>query len=402
MDQYRLFLFCTFTFFSASTSATSFNELFTDPVDGQFDTSAYLAENAYGFLPVPMIITEPAVGEGLGLVGLFFHEDEAAQEQRRKAALQSENAAAYLFPPNVSALAVAATSNGTKIVGGGHMGFFRKGDIRYLGFAGYGEINLAYYGLEDVAFLDSIELESQGSLVSQSLKFKLGKSKFFAGFLQRYSSSTLQPKRLDDLINLIPPEIGDNVSDAIRELLTIDSTNSGLGVTVEYDSRNNIFSPSQGYNYKLDFVSYSSNYGGDYDYEQLTLEALNYWKINDSFASGFRIKGEHIETDQLLAPFMYPFIDLRGIPAMRYQGSSVALVETQVDWKFTPRWTLSGFVGAGKAGSDSESIADAKNRIAYGSGFRYLIARRYGFKMGIDIARGPDETAWYIQAGSAW
>ena len=35
-------------------------------------------------------------------------------------------------------------------------------------------------------------------------------------------------------------------------------------------------------------------------------------------------------------------------------------------------------------------------------GFRYLIAKQYGFNMGIDVARGPEDTVWYIQAGSAW
>jgi len=31
-----------------------------------------------------------------------------------------------------------------------------------------------------------------------------------------------------------------------------------------------------------------------------------------------------------------------------------------------------------------------------------LMARRLGIYMGLDIARGPEETAIYIQAGSAW
>ncbi len=47
-------------------------------------------------------------------------------------------------------------------------------------------------------------------------------------------------------------------------------------------------------------------------------------------------------------------------------------------------------------------LSDAEVANSYGSGFRYLIARRYGMTMGIDIARGPEETAWYIQAGSSW
>lgn len=33
-----------------------------DPEDGMVDMSRYLQENPYGFLPIPLVITEPAVG----------------------------------------------------------------------------------------------------------------------------------------------------------------------------------------------------------------------------------------------------------------------------------------------------------------------------------------------------
>jgi len=42
---------------------------FIDPADGQFDLSAIL-EHPHGFLPVPIVVTEPAVGYGGG-VGMF-------------------------------------------------------------------------------------------------------------------------------------------------------------------------------------------------------------------------------------------------------------------------------------------------------------------------------------------
>lgn len=44
-----------------------------DVEDGMLDMSQYLAENRYGFLPVPLAITEPAIGYGGGLFGLFLH-----------------------------------------------------------------------------------------------------------------------------------------------------------------------------------------------------------------------------------------------------------------------------------------------------------------------------------------
>jgi hypothetical protein len=37
------------------------------------------------FLPLPVVITEPAVDGGLGLMGFFFHEDEAAAASRKTA-----------------------------------------------------------------------------------------------------------------------------------------------------------------------------------------------------------------------------------------------------------------------------------------------------------------------------
>ena len=89
--------------FTISANASMFPEHFFDPLDGNFDASQYLTENAYGFLPVPVVITEPAVEGGLGLMGLFFHEDEEAVARRKKG-MQSENAAKYLIPPSVSAV----------------------------------------------------------------------------------------------------------------------------------------------------------------------------------------------------------------------------------------------------------------------------------------------------------
>jgi hypothetical protein len=37
-----------------------------------------------------------------------------------------------------------------------------------------------------------------------------------------------------------------------------------------------------------------------------------------------------------------------------------------------------------------------------GTGFRYELARKYGIHMGLDVAFGPDNTAIFIQVGSAW
>ena len=45
---------------ASSPAAPWDGEVFRDPVDGRFDTSRWLLDHK-GFLPVPIVITEPAV-----------------------------------------------------------------------------------------------------------------------------------------------------------------------------------------------------------------------------------------------------------------------------------------------------------------------------------------------------
>jgi hypothetical protein len=103
------------------------------------------------------------------------------------------------------------------------------------------------------------------------------------------------------------------------------------------------------------------------------------------------------------APFyMLPFVSMRGIPAVRYQGRSTALVETEWRWDFTNRWSVVGFGGGGKAMQEDESFNSAAWHFAGGVGSRYLIARKLNIRGGIDVARGPETWAYYIVLGSYW
>jgi hypothetical protein len=87
---------------------------------------------------------------------------------------------------------------------------------------------------------------------------------------------------------------------------------------------------------------------------------------------------------------------------MRYQGNSVAVAEAEVTWQVNYRWSTNVFGGVGYASNERGDLLDTPSRVTRGAGFRYLIASRYGFETGLDIARGPEETVFYIQAGTAW
>ena len=48
------------------------------------------------------------------------------------------------------------------------------------------------------------------------------------------------------------------------------------------------------------------------------------------------------------------------------------------------------------------SFADTPSEVSKGVGLRYLVARRLGLYVGIDVARGPEDTAFYLQVGNGW
>ncbi|KGJ88530.1 BamA/TamA family outer membrane protein [Colwellia psychrerythraea] len=379
---------------SSSTLAAS--DIFTDKLDGNFDASRYLSENAYGFLPVPIIITDPAVDGGLGMMGLFFHETEEEQAVRLKKMQDESNekASRSLMPPSISAAFGAYTGNDSYFIGGGHLGFFNKGNIRYMGGGGYGDVNINFYGFGDITLPIPLEINTQATAIMQTLKFKLGDSAFYFGPMHRYIDAQVSIVNSSDVFN--------KTTNNLLPALSTNITTSGAGLTIEYDSRDNFYSPTDGLKYELNYLWFNDVIGSDVDYTLTELTALNYFKITDHWRTAFRVEANYVDSEQILPPYATPYISMRGIPAARYQGQSVALSELEVAYRINLRWELSAFAGIGKASDSFSDFSDSDSRVSKGAGFRYLIARRYDFNMGIDIARGPEDTVFYIQAGSAW
>lgn len=375
----------------AAPAQADLAEQFFDPIDGRFDASSYLSDNAFGFLPIPVIITEPAVDGGLGMTGLFFHESDEDAAVRKEAMLSSGNAAAHLLPPSVSAVFGAYTGNESWVFGAGHMGFFKEGKIRYQGGGGYGDFNLDYYSIGDIELSRPISLNTKSAAVFQTLKFQVGDSHVFVGAAQRYIEAELSLKRSDD-----------GTGGDLGNLLTSDVTTSGLGLVAEFDTRDNLFTPKTGFYYDFSYVAYRDSIGSDIDYDLYSLGGLNYFRLSKSLRGGLRLNAEIVDSDEILPPFAQPAMSLRGVPAARYQGTYVGVIEGEITWELDARWSLLGFAGVGRAANSGSEFSSASSRVSKGLGFRYEIARRYGLHMGVDVARGPEDTVLYIQAGSAW
>ena len=358
---------------SINTQASWLGDTFIDPTDGQLDMSNWLLEKK-GFLPVPIMITEPAVGYGGGVALVYFHDKFGGQNGK----------------PSVSAIAAAGTENGTWFAGGGHFGSWKNDTIRYVGAAGVGHAEMQYYGFssgDSSKITSNIDFSTDALFLLQEMQFRLGDSDFFAGASYSIVDTT---NSFNVGIENLPIELPN---------VTFDSRSAALSAMVSYDSRNNMFSPSKGLSAKLKASSYNQLWGSDENYMSYSAVANYYTELSKNWMLGTRLSGKAVNGD---APFYaYPYVDMRGVKAMQYQGDQTLLSEAELNWRFHPRWTLVGFAGVGKAFNEGIK-QDSDTITSKGGGIRYLIARQLGLQMGLDIAKGPDDTAVYIQVGSAW
>ncbi|MDO6762150.1 BamA/TamA family outer membrane protein [Agarivorans sp. 1_MG-2023] len=383
---------------SISIYSTVSTASYFDEVDGQFDLGHHLAENAYGFLPIPILITEPAVGGGGGAMGLFLHETEEEKIARKKLAMSSLDGGAQLIPSAITLVGAAGTENGTWFAFAGHRHSWMKDSIRYTGGVGLGKANLNIYkdlSLGDFTKSMQMGTKTEGALALQKLQFRIADTPLMLGAKQVVGVSKVTidtgnsnaDKLLNGLLGLV---WGD------------ESITSGLGFIAEYDTRDNIFYPTRGYKLNADYMIYDKKLGSDWDYQNLNVDGEVYLPLGRKWNLAFAGNYQLFSSDELfLSPTARPYVGLRGVSAYRYQGDEIHTIQSQLTYSIDHRWTISAFYGAGQAIQESK-LATNESVQSVGAGFRYQIARRYGLRLGMDFAYSGEESAVYFQVGSGF
>jgi hypothetical protein len=344
---------------------------FRDSADHALDISNWLIDMK-GVLVIPTLITEPAVGYGLAAAAVFFHSSYSEKNG----------------PPSMSGLLGGYTQNGTWMAGLFHIGYWKQDRLRYMGALARTNANLSFYGAGYTTILESepVNLNMDAWLLLQQLKGRIGSSHFFMGgrYLLLSTDNTFE-------VPIDNPEFsGQEISSTLSEATLI----------INYDSRNNVFSALNGFYVDLSGTYSDTWFGGDALYARVALEALGYFPATSRLMVGLRYSSNYTFGD---VPFYArPMIRMRGVPLMKYQNRNTLLIETEVSYAVAKRWNVLGFTGIGTAYESVSDFDKGRSVRTWGTGFRYLIARKLGAKMGVDLAASQDDFAFYIIFGSAW
>lgn len=349
--------------------------IFRDSLDGQMDMSRFLIDYN-GFIPLPQLITEPALGNiGLMLAPVFIKPNK----------YQSDDG---YVPPDITAAFVGYTANETWGFGALRVASLPKHHLEYRIGAAYGKVNLDFYRETPRGEERKYGFSFNAGGIFGSLLRQVGNSDLYAGLQYYYLNNELS-------YNFERDDLSDFVKD-----IDFKSQLSAIGIDLEFDQRDNMFTPNTGWFISTVYSVNASWSGSDYDFQNLHLILLKYFQTTEKLVSGFRFDSKWQSGS---APFyMQPGIVLRGVPMVRYQGDQTYVVETEQRYDIVPRWSVLAYGGLAKAPTKETSFADAKLVYNYGTGFRYLIARKFKARMGIDVAWSNDDFGWYIVFGSAW
>lgn len=370
---------------------------FRDPYDRWPDITGWIINNLYGFVPIPIIITEPAVGYGGGLSLLFV----SPKKERFKE------------PPNLYAVAGAYTENGTYGFVGGYRLSFKKDRIRLLGGVGVVDANMEMnpiINLEKIGKEVAINVDNNihSTFFVQRLEFRLFDSNFFAGALYSWFKNKVKNNKdykLDPDVGPAAQEIINGLEDLAKEVLSnkLNKNVAHISPILSYDSRDSIFTPDKGIFSILYFGLYRDWLGSDYSFNTIDYVFTAWYPIlNNVVLGGFLNYATMIGEDYPY--YIQPSVSLRGANAFYYQGDQAFSNEYELRIDIVKRISILAIAGYGSgfsSGDNEQSFSD--NMITtYGTGLRYLNSAPFKMRGGIDVVWGPKGPIFYIQFGTAW
>lgn len=328
-----------------------------------------------GIVAMPIPLSNPAVGTGLGVAAL---------------ALYTPGRSARPWSTGIGGVYTENDSWGAGVFQRAYLGGDR---VRLTGFAGTGEFNLKFYGVGPEAGDRgvSVPIKEGGDFAfAQALLHIAGP--LHAGPALRY----LSVDSSFDLSAVIPPELD-------IPPVELNSKTMSLGLVAEYDTRDSEYGAHRGVYITGQYMQADDGLGGDFDFHQLKLAANAYLPMPDDAVIAWR--AALCDTGDG-APFYELCMfgqsnDLRGYPTGQYRDHSTGAIQVEyrrdLFWKFG----MTAFAGVGGVGPSLGDIWDTALP-AVGVGLRFEASEQYGVNVSIDYAAGDGSDAVYFYIGEAF
>ncbi|GAA5315487.1 MAG: hypothetical protein AseanaTS_06920 [Candidatus Pelagadaptatus aseana] len=174
----------------------------------------------------------------------------------------------------------------------------------------------------------------------------------------------------------------------------------GLGLSAEYDTRDNHFYPYSGSLFQVNTFSYMDALGSDEDYDVYEVSYGKYLPMAEYDVLALGFFGRYVSDDAPYSGESYlgRRSYLRGFNAGEASGTDLTGVQAEYRYYISDTWKLVGFAGAvDLRGGSAEDRNQEDVYYSAGVGLRYAIQPASRVHLRFDIAAGNDDNqGFYI------
>ena len=320
-------------------------------------------------VPIPM--SSPTFGTGLIVGGAYFYPQT---EQEKKAQ-----------PASFTGAAAGYTSNKSWLVGVMQQNYFAEDKWRFNAVAAYADFRLELIppaeGSEE-ALLDWVV---RGAIFQTSISRRL-RGDWFLGVTAHYLDIQ---QDLD--LNIDYPDFN----------LEQDIKSPGLGLRLEYDTRDMPMNPYNGRRFELKAVAADQKQEQDGSYQSYYARLRSYHQIKKPLVLAWEVNG--CSKEGRIPLWDTCRLALRGFPLTDYLSKKSLYVQAEARWRFHKRWGLVAFAGAGWVEDSFGSHGEDKTIPSYGVGIRWMVMESQRINVRIDYARSDDgNSAVYLGVAEAF
>jgi hypothetical protein len=180
---------------------------------------------------------------------------------------------------------------------------------------------------------------------------------------------------------------------------------SGLGISLNWDDRDNVFFPRRGSHIQLAADFYSSAFGSDYSYSASRLDLRTYIPLFETHV--LALQGYVRTIGGGAAPFYElsmlggPYI-MRGTYTGQYRDNAQLTVQAEYRFPVWRRLSAAGFTGVGNVAPTLGELLHTSLKFSVGGGFRFRLDKREGTNVRLDFAWCGASTGLYMTIQEAF
>ncbi len=175
-----------------------------------------------------------------------------------------------------------------------------------------------------------------------------------------------------------------------------------LAPRLQYDSRDSEFYPTAGMLLESSVALGREALGSDNDYEKYEFDVNGYRSVAARGVLATRLALQYVSGDApfFVLPAFGAGADLRGYQTGSYRDRFMFAAQAEYRHRIGQKIRLVAFGGVGTTAADFAGWS--RTLWSVGAGFRWVVAPQNELSLRVDIARGRDETEFYVGLGEAF